>query len=59
VVSEETVLGQILHQKFGRFKIVDFGRAYFIRSEDYFRKLRLIFMGAEMGPERYELSRER
>ncbi len=59
MVSEETVLGQILHQEFGRFKIVDFDRAYFVRSENYFRKLRLIFMRAEMEPERYELSRER
>jgi len=57
-ISEETVLRQVLHQKFDGFKIVDFSRVYFVGSENYFRKLKSIFMRARMELERYELSGE-
>lgn len=57
-VSGETVLRQILHQEFDGFKIVDFSRVYFVGSENYFRKLKSIFMRAGMELERYELSGE-
>ncbi len=57
-ISEETVLRQILHQEFNGFKIVDFDRVYFVGSENYFRKLKSIFMRAGMELERYELSGE-
>jgi|Deesub1362B_J571_1020462.scaffolds.fasta_scaffold00363_16 tetratricopeptide (TPR) repeat protein len=57
-VSEETILRQILHQKFDGFKIVDFNKVYFVGSENYFRKLKSIFMRAGMELERYGLSGE-
>lgn len=54
-ISEETLLRQILYQKFDGFKITDFGKIYFVGSRDYFIKLKTIFMRAGIEIEKYKL----
>ncbi|MHA1506236.1 MAG: DUF6884 domain-containing protein [Candidatus Asgardarchaeia archaeon] len=53
-VSEETLLRQIIYQKFDEIRISSFNKVYFVGSEDYFRKLKQVFARAGMELEKYE-----
>lgn len=57
-ISEDTLLRQILFHEFDGFKIADFKKIYFVGTDDYYRKLRLVFLRAGKELERYELPKK-
>ena len=57
-ISEDTLLRQILFHEFDGLKIADFKKIYFVGTDEYYRKLRLVFLRAGKELEKYEVSKE-
>lgn len=55
-ISEETILRQILYQEYNGKKITDYNEVYFVGSEEYYRKLKLIFLRAGIQLKKYVLN---
>ena len=54
-ISEKTILRQIIYHEFNGFKVKDFKKVHFVGSQEYYRKLKLIFAKAGMELYKYEL----